>query len=235
MPRIIYLVGPAGAGKTTNAMLLRYYLHKYYNRCVLPEIRSKDLLGGALARFLMRVGRVEYDVRPEGRALRMIDSVFISRVYDLWILLEFAGFIMTYFIKVLPAYLFGCDVALNRFLIDFLTDMVLLSERAGKSFRLVSTLAYVFLRPMYGVNAIFYLDGEYAELHKRYYIRKGDIIEPPWKVAKFRAISKLFFNMLYKYADGYLDLLYIDTTHMSLRQVFNQIFNKVRRFYEMED
>mgnify|MGYP001770723178 FL=1 len=238
MTRVIYLLGPEGAGKSTNAKLLKYYLNKYYGRCVIiprPEIRSRNLFVDVLARFLMKIGRVEYEVRPEGQAVRKVDSVFMGRVHDLWIFLELAGFLMAYFVKVLPAYLFGCDIVLTRFHIDFLTDMVLLSRRAGKSFRLVSTLAYVFLRPMFGIDAVIYLDAGYGELHKRYYIRKSPIIEPPWRIARLRAISRLFFNMLYRYNDEYLDLVYIDTTHMGLRQVFNQVFNKVRKFYEREN
>ncbi len=166
MAKIIYLIGPEGVGKSTNAKLLKYYLSKYYNRCVIipkPEIRSRNLFVDALARFLMRVGRVEYEVRPEGQAVRKVDSVFMSRVHDLWIILELAGFLVAYLVKVLSVYVLGCDVVLTRFHIDFLTDMVLLSRRAGKPYRLVSILAYVFLRPMFGINTIIYLDAEYRD------------------------------------------------------------------------
>jgi len=234
MPKLIYLVGPEGVGKSVNAKLLRYYLSKYYGRCVaIPvrggEIRSRNLFVDVLARFLMRVGRIEYDYRPEGQIVRKVDSVFIRRIHGLWIFLETLGFISAYLIKVVSFQLFGCDVILTRFVIDFLTDMVLLSRRAGKSYRLVSALTYILLRPMFGIDSIIYLDAEYEELHRRYYIRRSTIIEPPWRIARLRAISKLLFRILNVYYD---DLTYINTTNMSLSQVFNIVFNEVRKLYE---
>ncbi|MGC8542430.1 MAG: hypothetical protein ACP5NQ_00705 [Vulcanisaeta sp.] len=234
MPKLIYLVGPEGAGKSSNARLIRYYLTKYYGRCVaVPkpggEIRSRNLFVDVLARFLMRVGRVEYDYRPEGKPMRKVDSVLMSRIHGLWIFIELLGFLTAYFVKVIAVQLFGCDVVLTRFIIDFLTDMFLLSRRAGKSFRLVSTLTYVFLRPMFGVDLIIYLDADYSVLRKRYHIAKRDMIEPPWRIARIRAISRALFNIISKYYD---DLMYIDTTDKRLSQVFNIVFSRVKGLYE---
>ncbi len=97
MSRIVYLVGPEGAGKSTNARLLKRYLEGYLGRCVVipkPEIRSRNLFADVLARFLMRIGRIEYEVRPEGQWVRKVDTVFMRRIYKLWIFIEVVNFLL---------------------------------------------------------------------------------------------------------------------------------------------
>jgi len=227
MSRIVYLVGPEGAGKSTNARLLKRYLEGYLGRCVvipMPEIRSRNLFADVLARFLMRIGRIEYEVRPEGQWVRKVDTVFMRRIYKLWIFIEVVNFLLAYFIKVLPPLIFGCDVILTRFVIDFLTDMYSIARRVNAPLRIPSLLTYVMLRLRFGIDCVVYLDAEYEVLHKRYYIRRSTIIEPRWRVGFFRAVSKKIFEFV---KDEDNSTFYMDTTSMDLREVNTELIKIV--------
>lgn len=226
MGKTIYIVGPMAAGKTTNAGLLTWFLTKYYDRCVIMQrrdISNRNLFVNVLARFLMRMGHIEHEF--EDNSPYRVDSVYLSRIYDLWILLESMGFLMAYLLKVLPFQIIGCDVILTRFVIDFLTEMYSISKRTNKGLRIPSILTYVLLRPLFRIDAMIYLDADYPRLYERMHKRRSTLIPPPQRLAFERIVTRRLFWIANKYYD---DGLYINTTNKDLTTVFIEIIKHLR-------
>ncbi|CCC81983.1 Thymidylate kinase family protein [Thermoproteus tenax Kra 1] len=218
---LIYILGPEGAGKTTQAYLVKRYLEKRYRLpVVITEVRSNNLFMYLLIKFLIWCGRAEYYRYPDVYISR-VDRLFIGRIINTWLILETAAFLTAHVLKVLLFRLMGYTVIVTRHVIDFLVDMYAIGLSSHKITRTHLIITRLLLRLFSAHSIIIYLDAGYSSLLARYR-KRGSYTEPRGWIEFYRTLSKSLLSFA-----TYIETYYIDTSSLDIKAVFNIVSNLI--------
>jgi len=231
MGRIIYILGPEGVGKTTQANLLAHYLHKRCRtRVVNIEIRSQNLLMHVMYKMLIKFGRVEYYKYPD-TVLARLDRVFLSRVINIWLLLEAIAFLLAHLVKVVLLRFVGFTVILTRHVVDFLVDMYAMGLACRRITRMHHALTYVLSR-LFTYDLVIYLDAEYESLVQRYRKRRS-YTEPSNWVRFYRRLSLRLLSFICNFSSRKISqrVHYIDTSQNTAIKVFAKVLKALKPTY----
>ncbi len=102
--KVIFIIGPEGAGKTTQAKYLYQWLRKKGEKVFLVNFNDNRLFTYAFRRLLMFLGRKTIHYSPHGRLHVDLDSNIIKRIFNFWSYLNCASTIVLYlFVKLMKA------------------------------------------------------------------------------------------------------------------------------------
>ena len=232
MRGIIHFTGPENSGKSTNAKLLINYCRRK-RVCIsfirfpsTAEVRSIYAYPTYITSFFMKMGRIE--CRRDGASRCTVDTSFIKRNYLLWMLLEVFHFFYSYIINFVPLLIVNCYIITTRFLVDFLTDLVLLTWKIKHNLHFVSIIIYSFLvaAKLIPLKYVIYLDVSNEELFERYKYKRRTYNRPFWEPNLARSISLIIYNYMGKVNNG-IKTIYIDTTGRSLSNVFIELMRSI--------
>lgn len=221
--RFIYLLGPEGAGKTSLARLLSYYIRNTWNNKVkIVEIRSSHLHAYYFRNFLIRLGRVEYYRYPKGILIPRIDRTYVSRNIMFILLMEFTAVIMKILFTVyLPLMITNYAIICTRYIIDTLVDLLALTLMAPRGRLLIyKFITPILLRLIPTNSLIIHLYADYDILVRRYE-KRGSYIEPRKWINFYCRISRTLLKII---SDRYR-VVSVGTSRKKLIQVFRDVLN----------
>ncbi|MEM4603656.1 MAG: hypothetical protein QXM12_01350 [Nitrososphaerota archaeon] len=222
--KLIYILGPEGAGKTTIARLLSHYIRsRWTDKVKITEIRSSHLYVYLLKSLLMKLGRVEYYKYPRDVLIRRIDRLYLGRIIRFLLFAELTAIIVQALIKVRLYLLLGHVVICTRYVIDSVVDLLAYTLVAPQGRLLVYKLIMpTLLRLIPEGLPIVYLDADYNVLIKRYEERNY-YLEPPNWINFYRSVSRAILRTV----SCHCKVVVIDTSSKTKSQVFKEVLQAI--------
>ncbi|MEM4468894.1 MAG: hypothetical protein QXS32_07520 [Candidatus Nezhaarchaeales archaeon] len=222
--KLIYILGPEGAGKTTTANLLSHYIRSgWTDKVKITEIRSSHLYVYLLKSLLMKLGRVEYYKYPRGFLIKRIDRLYLSRIIKFLLFAELTAIVVLALIKVRLHLLLGYVVICTRYVIDTIIDLLAYTLVAPQGRLLVyKFIMPILLRLIPEGLPIIYLDANYDVLVKRYEERNS-YLEPPNWISFYRSMSRAILRAVL----GHYKVVVIDTSSKSRSQIFKEVLQTI--------
>ncbi|QOR94578.1 hypothetical protein IMZ38_01165 [Thermosphaera chiliense] len=185
--KFIYLYGPDGAGKSTQARLIVKVLRLKGLKVKRVLIRSKHYPFRILWNFL-RLTCGEPYVYPGGYVTKVPKRTILQRISTFIVYAELLNALALTFIVQLYLRL-GYVIVAERYLLDSFTDFLYFFKNIVKK-RPIGVLKILFAFIPRDMIFIF-LDADYQTLWKRYK-KRGSIPEPEDYIAFQRAVGKVF-------------------------------------------
>lgn len=123
LPRSIYLMGPDGTGKTTQAIELVKYLHSKGQRCTYLWLRFPHIFSIPVLAYARLLGLTKYIVVDGNRhgIWEFHRSKLVSKIFPLVLLVDTSIFAI---IRLYLPLLLGFVVICDRFVYDILVDIM---------------------------------------------------------------------------------------------------------------
>lgn len=183
----IYLYGPDGAGKSTQARILSSKLRKQGYRAKIVCIRSKHYPFRLFWNFLKIICGEKY-AYPDGHITKIPRKKILSKLFSFIVWSDIFNVLILTFLAHIYLHL-GYFIIAERFLIDTYADLLYFSKKFASK-RLPSWITSNIFK-FIPKCIFFFLDADYSSLCKRYDQRKS-IHEPEDYIVLQRVIGKIF-------------------------------------------
>jgi len=168
-PRVVVFFGPDGAGKSTQAQLLIWYLKSRGYRTRIAWMRGRHSLAFILAQFFTRLGYYRVLKSPSGVIYRVFDPHLMPKLRRVWAFIEFASVLPWIIQRVYLPKVLGYTVVAERYVVD---TVVYLSYWLGPDF-VRGFLTKVLLNFIPRGSLLIHVDAETKILLRR---RPNDVI-----------------------------------------------------------
>lgn len=225
-PVWLMIIGVEGSGKST---LARYIfslpkdvrIRLLGDNAVFDATYSDHLLAYTLQKFLIKVGRKEVHVYPDGSEIVEPDYGVVARLFPLWYILQIVSFFI-YSLKNLLRAIFGSIVVWERGPYSFLSyiacmELYLRLRRLRKNINYSYTLftariLYGFLRRI--PHSVVYLSCDF-DIAKERQSGRGTPAIPRWIMLFRSLVERRFLRDYFTFAP----LIEIDTTRRKPLQI----------------
>jgi len=209
-PRFIVFFGSDGAGKSTQARLLKGYLKSHGRRTRITWLRGRHSLAFVIAKFFAKLGYYRIVKVPSGVTYRVFDPGLLPRFQRFWGAIEFLSVLPWVILRTRLPRTLGYTIVAERYVVD---TVAYLSYWLGHDF-LRSFLAKVLLNFIPKGSVLIHLDAETQDLLERLKRIRYDIATQDYIVFQqrvYRALSKM------------LKATTIDTSICSEKDTFQRI------------
>lgn len=208
---LVILIGPEGAGKSTQAKLLLRWLQRNHKKSKFVEIKSHHLLAYVFVKLMMWLGRSSSYPYPNC-AYKWLDPDILRALQKLWFTLELISILLLTLIRVYIPFWFGyvviCEGGLP-YTYAYLSNAIDFFK-----LELDCRSIMLLLRFIPNNSRIIILDANYDVLLERY-TKRGTYAEPI-RVIEFQKNSFDFFMHHYK-------AHYVDTSRRAPSEIFKEI------------
>jgi len=196
---LVYLLGPEGAGKTTQIQHLLPLLKSNGFRVKVIYIRSDHLVLYLLKLLLIKMGRCKDYPYLDGTVVRAPDAQVLKKIGKFWLFMQIPmSLILTFFRVYIPLKL-GYVVIAERYLLDTIIDTLGMSKWMGLTHsRIPSLVMRCLLHFMPKKSLIIHLYADYNTLRKRYHLR-GTPVEPLQWIKFQLTLDKIFCKVFNAY------------------------------------
>jgi len=226
LPRFIAFCGPDGVGKTTQLLLLQYYLETYEKvHTKICWIRTPHLLAWILFKLWNALG---YRAPP-------IKGNKLSKA--VWIILDSANVVLKIFFSTYIFLLLGYIVLAERYVVDTIVTNI---AYFTKDWNTLKSRAYLFLLRLIPDNSlIIYLDANERIIFNRRVRRRAKVdmhlvncsirrrVRILQGIREQRILYKLLINILRQAYQRRISVYHIDTSYLEKFEVFRIIISLI--------
>jgi thymidylate kinase len=164
IPHFIYMFGPDGSGKSTQAEILYRYLQHHGARVRAVWIKSQHSLAFIITRIFLKFAPHSVSSTPDGFIIQIRGISDSSIGGSFWSLIEFVSILPLILLRVYLPLLTGKIVIADRYVID---SVVMIAYMINKPEFMGSFIARLMLRFIPKDSLLFHLDSTYEEISKR--------------------------------------------------------------------
>ena len=202
--------GSDGAGKSTQARLLRGYLNFHGHQTRIAWLRGRHSLAFVIAKFFSKLGYYRVGKVPSGVTYRVFDPGLLPRLQHFWGAIEFLSVLPWIILRVYLPRVLGYTIVAERYVVD---TVVYLSYWLGYDF-LRSFLAKVLLNFIPKGSVLIHLDAETRDLLERLKRIRYDTATQDYIV---------FQQRVYRILSKMLKATTIDTSRHNEKDAFQRI------------
>ena len=217
-PRFIVFFGSDGAGKSTQAQLLRGYLKSHGHRTRTAWLRGRHSLAFVIAKFFTKMGYHRIVKVPSGVTYRVFDPGLLPSLQRFWGAIEFLSVLPWIILRVYLPRALGYTVVAERYVVD---TVAYLSYWLGKDF-LQSFLAKVLLSFIPQGSVLIHLDAETQDLLERLKRIRYDTATKDYIV---------FQQRIYRILSRTMMATTINTSKYNVDETFQRILNVINAQY----
>jgi len=220
-PHLIVFLGPRGAGKSTQMMLLASELRKKGLKVKTSYIKTGIILGFLVASFLVKVFVRKKQNKPPFMVLLEEMPLFFKKTFRLWPILDLIIVTVKFLLGIYVPMKLGYNVLVEDYIPSIITDYIYLAKFINASIKRSSFALSIIFKLMFlsGSPHIIFLNAD-ANMLKNRRLQRGDLDE----YQDYLHVQQI---TLKSFSESFLshEILCIDTSKNSIKGTRNKIIS----------